>query len=1380
MGMTPQQLVASWLIGNGVSISNVTFNGSSDPITSTQIGIFEANGGALAELELDAGIVMTSGTALNTVGPNETCSKSTATGTAGDPDLNIIAGVNTQNAAVLEFDFVPESDTLKFRYVFGSEEIWFYCYSFNDAFGFFLSGPGINGPFSNNAVNIALMPGSTNWVTLNNMCDFPESMWCNAPVNCPKNPPPPSYANCQDPKGSGVFLQYNGLTYVYTAWYVVTACSTYHIKLAVGDALDQALDSGVFLEKNSFSASTITVFTNFSVPSLGERAIEGCSDAIVNIVTAEPVVQPYTIYYNIGGTAINGVDYVEIPDSVVIPAGQTTATITIDPIYDGITEGVETVILEFLQPGCSGTQTITDTILIDDNTPFFVYAGPDDTICAGDSATLSGTAWGGQRPYDYSWEGVVGHDSIIKVSPPPGSYQYVLMVEEGCSVTERDTMELLVKPLPVLSVGNFTDTICSEETINIPLISSIPGSTFSWVTFNPSGNVTGHSSGTGSTISQTLVNNSFVLDSVRYTIGVTADGCSGQDTSIIIFIRPIPDLIFTPLTFELCNGQTTAIDLFSNVSSTTFSWTATCSNPNISGYSDGSGDAIQQLLMTSAQISDTVFYHVTATSNGCSSAVTDYPVVVNPVPMVTVQPMWDTICSGEFTNIQLSASCFGTSFTWTAVQGVGNVIGFSDGTGSLIDQQLINQLPTTGSVEYTITPSTSSCTGQDTLFTMWVKPTPQVTNSPPDTSICNEQSIGLILQSDVPGTLFTWNCTPGSPNVSGWADQTIPTTWIDQTLTNTGFNVEWVIYQITPAVVGCSGPVFDYTVTVFPTPDLSNTPSIHAQCNSQIVGEQPGGMVLYSNVAGATFTWQAFASSPNTTGFHDQAGPGLTLIDDTLVNSGFGIDTVTYRILPSANGCSGDSTDYRVVVFPTPDLSNPLTTQSQCNGQSTGLSLLSNVPGTLFTWTAYGSSPFVTGFSNSTSPGTLIDQTLVNSGYDVEWVTYQVTPAANGCDGDTIPFTVVVYPVADVMIVPDGDTLCSGQVTDLSVQSHVSGTSFTWSATGSSPEITGYGPGSGDQIQQTLINSGYLPGWVAYQVAPMANGCLGTPDSVVVTINPVPVVLFTACFDTITTTDAQPIWLIGGIPLNGTFSGSGVNGSQFFPGIAGPGTHTITYTYTNDFGCVDSARIAITNYQPSNFNCGDTLTDLRDSLRYPTVLIGSQCWMATNLNYGSIIASSQMQRDNCVNEKYCYNDNPANCISYGGLYQWDEVMRYRSAEGEQGLCPPGWHLPTEADWNALFLSFISSGFAGNPLKSSGYSGFNALMTGIRFHNNIWKFPANDPILRSKLYWSSNLHSPQKAWAHGMNEVVVDIEYTPSVSFYPSLRSNAFAIRCLKD
>jgi uncharacterized protein (TIGR02145 family) len=268
-----------------------------------------------------------------------------------------------------------------------------------------------------------------------------------------------------------------------------------------------------------------------------------------------------------------------------------------------------------------------------------------------------------------------------------------------------------------------------------------------------------------------------------------------------------------------------------------------------------------------------------------------------------------------------------------------------------------------------------------------------------------------------------------------------------------------------------------------------------------------------------------------------------------------------------------------------------------------------------------------------------------------------------------------------------------------------------------------------------------------------------------------PIVTFTSCFDTITTVNAKPIKLKGGIPLGGTYSGPGVNSltGTFNPATSGVGTKTITYTYTNAVLCTASKSIHVIVQAAPVFICGNNLTDIRDNKVYSTVQLGAQCWLATNLNFGTIIASTQDQRDNCVSEKYCYNDNPTNCINQGGLYQWDELMQYDVTPADQGFCPPAWHIPTENDWNTLFANYINNGFAGSPLKYSGYSGFNALLSGARHIDKSWDFQGF-----ATFFWSSTLRSSTQAWAHGMNDP------DPSVSFYPASKANAFSIRCVHD
>ncbi|MEI6899014.1 MAG: FISUMP domain-containing protein, partial [Bacteroidota bacterium] len=266
-----------------------------------------------------------------------------------------------------------------------------------------------------------------------------------------------------------------------------------------------------------------------------------------------------------------------------------------------------------------------------------------------------------------------------------------------------------------------------------------------------------------------------------------------------------------------------------------------------------------------------------------------------------------------------------------------------------------------------------------------------------------------------------------------------------------------------------------------------------------------------------------------------------------------------------------------------------------------------------------------------------------------------------------------------------------------------------------------------------------------------------------------PIVSFTTCFDTVTTINAKPIKLKGGIPLNGTYTGPGVSANTFNPAAAGVGTKTITYSYTNAALCSASKTKTILVQATPAFICGSNLTDIRDGKSYPTVQIGTQCWMAANLNYGNQVSSIQHQRDNCVNEKYLQPPPGLPLQGEGGFYQWDEIMRYDDTPGLQGLCPPGWHVPTEVEWNSLFAYYTSNGFAGSPLKYSGYSGFNALLTGVSHFNRQWDFNGFATFL-----WSSTSYGPYKAWAHGMND------YNPSVSVYPAARVNGFSVRCILD
>ncbi|MEI7982680.1 MAG: FISUMP domain-containing protein [Bacteroidota bacterium] len=200
-----------------------------------------------------------------------------------------------------------------------------------------------------------------------------------------------------------------------------------------------------------------------------------------------------------------------------------------------------------------------------------------------------------------------------------------------------------------------------------------------------------------------------------------------------------------------------------------------------------------------------------------------------------------------------------------------------------------------------------------------------------------------------------------------------------------------------------------------------------------------------------------------------------------------------------------------------------------------------------------------------------------------------------------------------------------------------------------------------------------------------------------------------------------------------------------------------------------------------------TCTDA-DNNNYATVTIGTQIWMAENLNVGIRINGVEGQTNNGIIEKYCYNNDEANCAIYGGLYQWDEMMQYVATPGVQGICPIGWHLPTYDEWTILTTFLGGTSVAGGKMKSTGTieagtglwysfnigvtneSGFTAVQGGSRGLNG---------DLFSNLgawgnWWGSSEYGNYYAWNRilGYNWSFVEIG-----CYYKSL---GFSVRCVLD
>jgi uncharacterized protein (TIGR02145 family) len=199
------------------------------------------------------------------------------------------------------------------------------------------------------------------------------------------------------------------------------------------------------------------------------------------------------------------------------------------------------------------------------------------------------------------------------------------------------------------------------------------------------------------------------------------------------------------------------------------------------------------------------------------------------------------------------------------------------------------------------------------------------------------------------------------------------------------------------------------------------------------------------------------------------------------------------------------------------------------------------------------------------------------------------------------------------------------------------------------------------------------------------------------------------------------------------------------------------------------------------FECGDILLDTRDNQTYTTVQIGAQCWMSENLNFGSRIDGIFDMSNNNIIEKYCYDDLESNCNSLGALYQWDELMVYTTQQGTQGICPVGWHVPTDTEWfqlaNFVDLTVNNPSYqgwmgidCGTKLKEGGETEFEVIMAGER----LWDTGEFMYLALKGFFWTSNQHYSSMSWFWSM-----DID-NPAIYRQAAMKTYGLSIRCILD
>ncbi len=504
------------------------------------------------------------------------------------------------------------------------------------------------------------------------------------------------------------------------------------------------------------------------------------------------------------------------------------------------------------------------------------------------------------------------------------------------------------------------------------------------------------------------------------------------------------------------------------------------------------------------------------------------------------------------------------------------------------------------------------------------------------------------------------------------------------------------------------------------------------------------------------------------------SGSGGSISNPSLYNSAFtGTKGNTYNLKWTITNFGGQSNSDTVTIKFEPPLSN-VTAGNYPNVEGTSVQLngsqpLANETGKWTIISGEGGS-----FENNTLYNTIFTGLCTNN-YTIQW------KVSNNCTSNSATATVYFCPVQTVANAgPNKNNACFPYT--LQGNNPGAGNTGTWSI------ISGSGGSFSNPNQYNAVFSGnkgssYVLQWK------ITNGC-GWESSSQVTLQFSPEVTNAVAGNDQINVQGTSVSLNANSPgtgETGLWSITSGTGGHFGSGsqtstnpnavFHGLDEHAYTLEWKISNNCYNS-----TDYVTISFGnawvCGTDFTDNRDNQVYPTVQIGSQCWMAKNLNVGTQIFSGQNPSNNGTIEKYCYSNDTDNCDLYGALYNWKEAMNYTTTPGIQGICPEGWRIPTTIEWQNLnnFASpdpacklKINASFAWNVLDCiTDQFGFSAMGAGKLDGVNFMQ------LMGAANFWTSDEHNSVNSKFITFIDGASDF-YQLNIS-----KNNGLSIRCIKQ
>lgn len=659
-----------------------------------------------------------------------------------------------------------------------------------------------------------------------------------------------------------------------------------------------------------------------------------------------------------------------------------------------------------------------------------------------------------------------------------------------------------IKVNPIPKLDPISDiSICPQFVQpNIPFTSNVTGTTFAWTSTGDAIGM-GSNNGTGNISSFTSLNTSDLVKTATIQVIPTASLCPGTPVLFKINVKPKPRITTNPLAQEVCSGvNNNEVIWTSSVTSPTptYAWT---SSPMTSGLtitpSSGTGNIPASYSFVNAGTNPiAVKFTVIAKVDACDSDPTDYTLTINPRPVLTSIAS-QVICSGaSFTSPTFTSSIVSnTTYAWaikTSPVISPKLSGYvASGTGMINGVVVTNSDNLPQNLVYTITPNAYNCSGDAKEFSVLVNPTPQVTFSIPDQTICNNVSSQKVTITPQPSdATISWSATVPS-SISGFT-----------TLTGTGEIPAYVLSNASnlPAAVSieakasttgsavCPGSTKTHTINVVPTPQITPTSDITKCANEQI------SAISFTGTA-TSYDW---INANTTLGLSAATGTG-NIPAFTALNSGTTPLKTTITITPkytlNSRVCVGLEDQMDIEINPRPSLDN-LTPLSYCNKEVFPITTFtSNIPGATFKWDNSDISIGL-GASGNTSIPTF---TAENSSAAIVIATIKVTPTFTNnnvaCDGTPKSVSYSVKPTAIITNTDTKDTICSGEFSkSISWKTNITatGTSYSWKLINTPDSVSGHAlTGISDFKSVKIFNTAKTIRSLVYRITPTYAGCMG-------------------------------------------------------------------------------------------------------------------------------------------------------------------------------------------------------------------------------------------------------------------------------------------------